>query len=90
MGEKQEMDARNERALKRVAIVEKWWRGKIKKAVKQFEVLRKELKLGEVNEGKEEELRKMRRQERLASQRLSEREAQRERSPKRVDRKKNV
>jgi hypothetical protein len=49
--------------------------------------LRKELGPREVNEGKEQGLRKM---IRLASQRLSEREAQRERSPERVDKKKNV
>jgi hypothetical protein len=81
MEEHQEMDARNERALKRATIVEKWWRGKIKRAVKQSEVLRKEMEPGEVNEGKEEELRKMKRQKRLAIQRLSEREVQRERIP---------
>jgi hypothetical protein len=67
--------------LKRAAIVEKWWRGKIKKAAKQSEKLRKEVGPGEVEERQMEELWKMRRQERLASQRLSEREAQRERSP---------
>jgi hypothetical protein len=43
--------------------------------------LRKEVRPGEVEEIKMEELQKMRIQERLASQRLSEREAQRERSP---------
>jgi hypothetical protein len=48
MGERKEMDARNERSLKRATIVEKWWRGKIKKVVKQSEVLRKELGPGEV------------------------------------------
>jgi hypothetical protein len=44
-------------------------------------VLRKELRPREVDEGKEEELRKMRRQERLAIQRLSEREVKREGIP---------
>jgi hypothetical protein len=44
-------------------------------------VLRKELRPGEFDEGKEEELWNMRRQERLASQRLSEREVQRDRIP---------
>jgi hypothetical protein len=61
MEEQQEMDARNERALKIDSIVDKWWHGKIKKVVKQYEALRKELKREEVNEGKEEELWKMRR-----------------------------
>jgi uncharacterized protein (DUF58 family) len=81
MGERQEFDARKERALKRVVIVEKRQTGKIKKVVKQSKVLRKELRPGEVDEGKEEELMKMRRQEILASKRLSEKEAHRERSP---------
>jgi hypothetical protein len=31
MGEDQEMNARNERALRRATIVEKWWHGKVKK-----------------------------------------------------------
>jgi hypothetical protein len=29
------MDSRDERALKRAAIVEKWWHDKLKKATKQ-------------------------------------------------------
>jgi hypothetical protein len=33
MGEQQEMDSRDERSLKRVVIVEKWWCGKIKKTM---------------------------------------------------------
>jgi hypothetical protein len=41
MGEQQEMESRDEQALKRDAIVEKWWRGKIKKQVKQSEKFRK-------------------------------------------------
>jgi hypothetical protein len=36
------MDSRDERALKRVTIVEKWWRDKIKKETRQSEKLRKE------------------------------------------------
>ena len=47
--------------MKIVAIVEKWWCSRINKKVKQSEVLRKELEPREVDEGKEEELRKMRR-----------------------------
>jgi hypothetical protein len=70
------MDSRDERALKRATIVEKWWRGKIKKETRQYEKLRNEVGPGEVEERQMEELRKMRRQERLASQRLSERVAQ--------------
>jgi hypothetical protein len=69
------MDSRDKRALKRAAIVEKWWHGKIKKGVKQSEKLWKEFRPREVEEGKMEELQKMIRQERLESQRLSEREA---------------
>jgi hypothetical protein len=72
-GKQQEIDSRDERALKRYAIVEKWWHGKIKKAARQYEKLRKEIRSGEVEERHMEELRKMRRQEILASQRLSER-----------------
>jgi hypothetical protein len=34
MGEQKEMDSRDDRALKRVSIVENWWCGKIKKVVK--------------------------------------------------------
>jgi hypothetical protein len=56
MGEQQEMDSRDERALKRATIVEKWWHGKIKKAVKQSEKLWKEVRPGEVEEGQMEEL----------------------------------
>ena len=40
-GKQQEMDSRDEQALKRAAIVEKWWHDKINKATKQFEKLRK-------------------------------------------------
>jgi hypothetical protein len=69
------MDSRDERALKRASIVEKWWHNKIKKATRQSENLRKEVRPGEVEERQMEELWKVRRQERLASQRLSEREA---------------
>jgi hypothetical protein len=61
MGERQEFDARKERYLKRVVIVEKWQPDKIKKVVKQSKALRKELRLGEVDEVKEEDLMKMRR-----------------------------
>ena len=75
------MNSRDERALKRATIVEKWWHGKIKKETRQYEKLRNEVGPGEVEERQMEELRKMRRQERLASQRLSEREEQRERIP---------
>jgi hypothetical protein len=61
MGEKQEMDSRDERALKISTIVEKCWHDKINKAVKQSEKLWKEFKPGEVEEGEMEELGKMRR-----------------------------
>jgi hypothetical protein len=37
--------------LKKSAIVEKWWRGKIKKATKQSKKLWKEVGLREVMEG---------------------------------------
>jgi hypothetical protein len=67
--------------LKRVIIVEKRKPGKINKVVKHCKALRKELRPGEVNEGKEEKLMKMRRQEILENKRLSEKEAHRERSP---------
>jgi hypothetical protein len=43
------MDERNERTLKRAAIVEKWWCGKIEKEVKKSKVLRKEIKPREVD-----------------------------------------
>jgi hypothetical protein len=56
MGGYQEMDSRDERALKRVTIVEKWWCGKINKVVKQFKKLWKEVGPGEVEEGQMEEL----------------------------------
>jgi hypothetical protein len=36
--------------LKRAAIVEKWWRGKIKKEARQSKKLRKEGRSGEVEE----------------------------------------
>jgi hypothetical protein len=80
MKEQQEMDSRDERSLKRATIVEKWWCGKINKVVKQYEKLQKEVEPREIEEGQMEELRNIRRQERLASQRLNEKEAQRERS----------
>jgi hypothetical protein len=73
-GKQQEIDSKGELALKTAIIVEKWWHGKIKKAARQSEKLRKEVGLGKVEQRQMEELRKMRRQERLASQRLSERE----------------
>jgi len=71
--------------LKRVIIVEKRKSGKIKKVVKKSKALRKELRPGEVNEGKEEKLMKMRRKEILDNKRLSEKEG-----PKRVDNTKKV
>jgi hypothetical protein len=67
--------------LRRATIVEKWWHGKVKKETKQSEVLQKEIGSRGTDERKKEELRKVRRQERLASLRLQQREAQRERSP---------
>jgi hypothetical protein len=67
--------------LKIVAIVEKWWCGKIKKEVKQSKKLWKEVGPGEFEEEQMEELENMRRQEIRDSQRLNEREVQRERSP---------
>jgi hypothetical protein len=66
--------------LRRATIVEKWWHGKVKKETKQSEVLQKEIRSRGTYERKKEELRKVRRQERLASLRLQQRE-QRERSP---------
>jgi hypothetical protein len=50
------MDSRDERALKRASIVEKWWRDKIKKVARQYERLKKEGGLGEVEERKMEEM----------------------------------
>ena len=50
------MDLRDDRALKRATIVEKWWCGKIKKAVKNSEKLQKEVEPREVEEGQMEEL----------------------------------
>ena len=47
--------------MKRVIIVEKRKPGKINKVVKHCKALRKELRPGEVNEGKEEKLMMMRR-----------------------------
>jgi hypothetical protein len=67
--------------LRRATIVEKWWCGKVKKETKKSEVLWKEIGSRGTDERKKEELRKVRRQERLASLRLHQREAQRERSP---------
>ena len=75
------MDSRDEQALKRASIFEKWWRSKIKKVGKQSKKLQKEFRPGEVEEGQMEELQKMRRHERMASQILNEREVKRERSP---------
>jgi hypothetical protein len=49
--------------LKRACIVEKWWRDKIKKVVRQSEKLRKEGGEGEAEERQMEELQKMRRHE---------------------------
>jgi hypothetical protein len=34
MGDRQEKNTRNERALRRATIVEKWWHGKVKKEAK--------------------------------------------------------
>jgi hypothetical protein len=62
-GKQQEMDSRDERALKRATIVEKWWHGKIKKSTRQSEKLRKEGGSGEIEERQMEELQRMRRQE---------------------------
>jgi hypothetical protein len=73
-GIQQETDSRDERALKRSSIVEKWWHDKIKKSETWFEKLRKEVGSGEVEERHMEELQNMRRHERLASQILNERE----------------
>jgi hypothetical protein len=81
MGEDKELNARNEGALRRATIVEKWWRGKVKKEKKQSEVLQKELGSRGTDEGRSEELRKVRRQEILSILRLQQREEQRERSP---------
>jgi hypothetical protein len=61
MGEYQEINARNEKSLRRASIVEKWWCGKVNKAVKQSEVLRKEIRSRRTNERNKEELRKVRR-----------------------------
>jgi hypothetical protein len=55
-GKQQETYLRDEQALKRAAIVEKWWRGKIKKATRESEKLRKEGGLGEKKEIQMEEL----------------------------------
>ena len=49
-GKQQEIDSRDERTLNRVAIVEKRWHEKIKKATRQSEKLRKEVGSGEVEE----------------------------------------
>jgi hypothetical protein len=72
------MDVGNERALKRATIVEKWCHNKIEKTVKKSEVLRKELRPGEVDEGKKEELRNMRIKGRQVSQILNKKKVQRE------------
>jgi hypothetical protein len=53
MGE--EKTTRSECALRRAAIVEKWWWGKVKRAVKQSEVLQKEIRPGGMDERKSEE-----------------------------------
>jgi hypothetical protein len=71
--------------LKRATIVEKWWRNKIKKATRQSEKLWKGSRTRRSRGNTDGRVvQKMRRQERLASQRLSEREVQRERSPQDV------
>jgi hypothetical protein len=49
-GKQKETDSRDERSLKRAAIVEKWWRKKIKKEAIHFKKLRKEVGSGEVEE----------------------------------------
>jgi hypothetical protein len=49
-GKQKETDLRDDRALKRATIVEKWWRNKIKKATRQSENLRKEGGSREVEE----------------------------------------
>jgi hypothetical protein len=41
MGEDQEKSKRNEQALRRDTIVEKWWHGKVKKEVKKSKLLQK-------------------------------------------------
>jgi hypothetical protein len=66
MGEDQENNEINERALRRATIVEKWWCGKVKKATKKPDVLWKEIGSRGTYERKKEELRKVRRQEILA------------------------
>ena len=63
--------------MKRATIVEKLWRGNINKLSKPSEQLWKELRPGELEEIQMEEVKNMRRQERLASQRLNEREVRR-------------
>jgi hypothetical protein len=75
MGEDQEKNERNEQALKRSTIVEKWWHKKIKKETKKSEVLQKEISSRGTNERKKEYLRKVRSQERLVSLRLQWRDA---------------
>jgi hypothetical protein len=60
-GEQQEIESRDERALKRASIVEKWWHDKIKKATRQSKNLRKEEGLGEIEERHMEELYRMKR-----------------------------
>jgi hypothetical protein len=78
------MDARDERALKRASTFEKLWCNKIKKSARQSNKFQKEVETRDGEERKMEELHKMRIQEILVIQILSEREAQRERSPEEV------
>jgi hypothetical protein len=51
MGE--EKTTRSECALRRATIVEKWWWGKVKREVKQSEVLQKEIRLEEWMKGRQ-------------------------------------
>jgi hypothetical protein len=80
-GNNKKWNSRDDRALKRATIVEKWWRVKIKKAARQSEKLRKEGGSGEVEERQMEIIAKDEKTGMTGSQRLNEREVQRERSP---------
>jgi hypothetical protein len=64
------MNVRNERSLRRAAIFYKWWRKKVKKATRQFQVFQNEIRSRGSDKRKKEELRKVRRQKRLANIRL--------------------
>jgi hypothetical protein len=55
-GKQQEMDSRDERALKRATIVEKWWHEKINKESRQSKKLMREGESGEVEERQMKEL----------------------------------